>query len=71
MSDELTFVAFAIIFLRKKKRFRKFDLAFFRSSRPEVLCKKGVLKNFTKFIGKHLCQSLFSNKDAALGLQLH
>ena len=24
---------------------------------PEVFCKKGVLKNFTKFTGKHLCQS--------------
>ena len=29
-----------------------------RSSRPEVFCKKGVVRNFTKFIGKHLCQSL-------------
>ena len=27
-----------------------------------VLCKKGVLRNFTKFTGKHLCQSLFFNK---------
>ena len=26
---------------------------------PEVLDKKSVLKNFTKFTGKHLCQSLF------------
>ena len=34
----------------------------FRSSRPEVLCKKGVLTNFIKFTGKHLCQSLFFNK---------
>ena len=33
-----------------------------RSSRPDVFCKKGVLKNFSKFTGKHLCQSLFSNK---------
>ena len=32
-----------------------------RSSRPEVFCKKGVLKNSTKFIGKNLCQSLFFN----------
>ena len=24
--------------------------------------KKGVLKNFTNFTGKHLCQSLFFNK---------
>ena len=35
-----------------------------RSSRPEVFCKKGVLRNFTKFTGKHLCQSLFFNKVA-------
>ena len=26
-----------------------------KSSRPEVLCKKGVLINFAKFTGKHLC----------------
>ena len=26
----------------------------------------GVLKNFTKFTGKHLCQSLFLNKVAGL-----
>ena len=28
--------------------------------------KKGVLRNFTKFTGKHLCQSLFFNKVASL-----
>ena len=28
--------------------------------------KKGVLRNFTKFTGKHLCQSLFFNKVAVL-----
>ena len=28
--------------------------------------KKGVLKNFAKFRGKHLCQSLFLNKVAGL-----
>ena len=38
----------------------------FRSSRPEVFCKKGVLRNFAKFIGKHLGQSLFLNKVAGL-----
>ena len=26
---------------------------------PEVFCKKYGLKNFAKFTGKHLCQSLF------------
>ena len=33
-----------------------------RSTRPKVFCKKGVLKNFAKFTGKHMCQSLFFNK---------
>ena len=33
-----------------------------RSSRPEVFCRKGVLRNFAKFTGKHMCQSLFFNK---------
>ena len=38
----------------------------FRSSRPDVFCKKGVLRNLAKFIGKHLCQGLFFNKAAGL-----
>ena len=38
----------------------------YRSSRPEVFCKKGVLRNFAKFTGKHLCQSFFFNKVAGL-----
>ena len=33
-----------------------------RNSRPKVFCKKGVLRNFSKFRGKHLYQSLFLNK---------
>ena len=37
-----------------------------RNSHPEVFCKKGVLRNFTKFTGKHLCQNLFFNKVAWL-----
>ena len=37
-------------------------------SRLEVFCKKYVLKNLTKFTGKHLCQSLFFNKVAGLRL---
>ena len=35
----------------------------FKSSGLEVLCKKGVLRNLTKFTGKHLCQSLFFFKE--------
>ena len=37
-----------------------------RRSRWEVFCKKGVLVNFTKFTGKHLCWSLIFNKVAGL-----
>ena len=36
------------------------------TSRPEVLCKKVVLRNFAKFKGKYLYQSLFLNKVAGL-----
>ena len=38
----------------------------FKSSLPEVLCEKYVLRNFKKFTGKHLCQSLIWNKIAGL-----
>ena len=30
-----------------------------------MFCKKGVLRNFTKFTGKYLCQRLFFNKEPA------
>ena len=33
-----------------------------RRSRTEVFCKKVILKNITKFTGKHLFLSLFFNK---------
>ena len=38
----------------------------YRSSRPEVFCKKVGLRNFAKFTGKQLCQSFFLNKVAGL-----
>ena len=41
-----------------------------RSSHLDVFCKKGILRNFAKFSGKHLCQSLFLNKVAGLQLYL-
>ena len=37
-----------------------------RISRPEVFCKKGILKKYAKFTEKHLCSSLFFNKVAGL-----
>ena len=33
---------------------------------PEMFCKTGILRNFAKFKGKHLCQSLFFNKVVGL-----
>ena len=45
------------------------DLPMYRSSRPEVFCKKSVVRNFAKFTGKHLCQRLVFNKVAGLKLQ--
>ena len=31
-----------------------------------MFCQKGVLKNFAKFTGKHLCQGFFFNTFAGL-----
>ena len=41
-------------------------LEFSRNSHHRCSIKNRVLKNFTKFTGKHLCQSLFFNKAAGL-----
>ena len=35
-----------------------------RSIRPDVFCKTGVLRNFAKFTGKHLCQSRSCSEDS-------
>ena len=71
------FAAMQPAILRKKC---PFQVAFFlevegmnqwkviRSSCPEVFCKEGALRNFAKFTGKHLCQSLFFNTVAGLSL---
>ena len=40
----------------------KEKLSSLRSSFQGLFSEKGVLKNFAKFTGKHLCQSLFFNK---------
>ena len=53
-----------IVLFIKKKLFLKKSAS--RNSHPEVFYKKGVLRNFEKFTGKHLCQSLFFNKVAGL-----
>ena len=42
-----------------------------QKERPEVLCKKSLLRNFTKFTGRHLCQSLFFNNLPGARLNLY
>ena len=44
----------------------KFQGIVFSSSLPEMFCKQGVLRNFVKFTGKHLCQRLYFTKVAGL-----
>ena len=39
-----------------------FQTKMSRSSHQRCSAKKGALRNFLKFTGKHLCQSLFFNK---------
>ena len=53
-----------VLFIKKNKE---------QSQKKSVECsqrrcsvKKGVLRSFTKFIEKHLCQSLFFNKVAGI-----
>ena len=41
-----------------------------RSSHRRCSVRKGVLRNFAKFTGKHLCQSLFFNKVAGTSVFL-
>ena len=45
----------------KLKYFQRYEIQMFRLN-----TKQGVLKNFAKFTGKHLCQSIFLNKVAGL-----
>ena len=37
-----------------------------RSSRPELFCKKGFIRNFAKITGNYLFQSFFFNKIVGL-----
>ena len=48
------------------KIFSQLIQPFFKSSHQRCSVRKGVLRNFAKLTGKHLCQSLFFNKAAGL-----
>ena len=43
-----------------------FIFSIIKSSNRRCSVRKSVFRNFAKFIGKHLCQSLFFNKVAGL-----
>ena len=51
---------------RNEERNKIEDPMFYRKQLPEVFCKKDFLRNLTKFIGKHLFQSLSFNKVVGL-----
>ena len=46
----------------------KVRLTWVRNSHQRCSARKVVLRKFAKFTGKHLCQSIFFNKVAGLGL---
>ena len=46
--------------------FGRSPVAYLQKQPPGVFIGKGVLRNFAKLTGKHLCQSLFFNKVAGL-----
>ena len=68
----LSFYDLLFPILSKCQRITAIDLLSFivlltyRSSHQKCSMKEGILRNFTKFTGKHLCQSLFLNKVAGL-----
>ena len=53
-------------FIYWKLYVKKLQDAKLRSSCPEVFYKIGVIRNFAKLTGKHLCQRLFFNKVSGL-----
>ena len=53
------------------------ETVFLQKQPSEVLCKKGVFRNFATFTGKHLCQShfyfrlqLYLKRDSGTGVFL-
>ena len=56
-SGEISCVSLGYLFCRLK--IESFFSAVFRSSHWRCYVRKGVIRNFAKFTGKHKCQSLF------------
>ena len=64
-------MCFSDVFPFSLHRLQEFYTGYFNPFKEAVVqrcsLRKGVLGNFTKFIGKHLCQCLFFNKVAGFG----
>ena len=56
-SGEISCVSLGYLFCRLK--IESFFSAVFRSSHWRCSVRKGVIRNFAKFTGKYMCQSLF------------
>ena len=54
------------VFLKMTKLLRTLTVGLLRSNHRRCSARKSVLRNFTKFTGKHLRQSRFFNKVAGL-----
>ena len=62
----ITQTALFIKQVKVKKKRKEIQYLIHRSSHQKSSLKKDVLRNFTKFTGKHLSQGLFFNKVAGL-----
>ena len=56
----------SIMKLKSVNHFRKIALSLIINRARNSSIRKGILRHFGKFKGKHLCQSLFFNKVADL-----
>ena len=63
--DTLNFFIYILPINTFGNKFRLLLLRF-RGSHWRCSVRKGVLRNFSKFAGKHLCQGLFFSKVAGL-----
>ena len=52
------------LYFERMRSWKIISLFLYKSSHQRCTIKKGVPRNFTKFTGNHLCQSLFFNKVA-------
>ena len=64
-------VYYRCLFLERYKRDSRQNIFLFKSSLSQMFIKKGLLKNFLKFTGKHLYSSLYLKNLLASSLQLY